>query len=91
VWAPSKRQHHPNTAYGSIGTRPAMSELFPKITVPTLILKADADAATRQENEKVAALLAKGKIVHIDGAGHNVRRDRKPETVAALRTFLKGL
>lgn len=91
VWAPSKRQHHPNTAYGSIGTRPAMSELFTRITVPTLILKADADAAARQENEKVTALLAKGKIVHIDGAGHNVRRDRKAETVAALRAFLKGL
>lgn len=91
IWAPSKRLHHPNTGYSSIGTRPAMSELFPKIPVPTLILKADADAAGRAENEKVTALLANGEIVHIDGAGHNVRRDRKAETVAALKSFLKKL
>lgn len=91
VWAPSKRMHHPNTAYGSLGARPAMSELFPKITAPTLILKADADATVRTENEKVASLLPKGKIVHIGGAGHNVRRDREAETVAALKAFLQGL
>ncbi len=91
VWAPSKRLHHPNTAYASVGARPAMGELFPKIAAPTLILKADADAAVRAENEKVAALLPKGKIVHIPGAGHNVRRDRKADTVAALKTFLAGL
>ena len=91
VWAPSKRMHHPNTAYANVGARPAMGELFLKITAPTLILKADADAAVRAENEKVAALLPKGQIVHIRGAGHNVRRDRKADTVAALRTFLTGL
>ncbi|MDZ7639707.1 MAG: alpha/beta hydrolase [Bryobacterales bacterium] len=91
IWAPSKRMHHPNTAFGNLGSRPAMSELFEKITAPTLILKADADATARAENEKVAAMLAKGKIVHIDGAGHNVRRDRKAETVAALKAFLKGV
>ncbi|MCC7341679.1 MAG: alpha/beta hydrolase [Bryobacterales bacterium] len=91
IWAPSKHLHHPNTAYASVGARPAMSELFPKMTAPVLILKADADAAVRAENGKVAALLPNGKIVHIDGAGHNVRRDRKAETVAALRAFLRGL
>ena len=91
VWAPSKHMHHPNTAYASLGARPEMSGLFPKITAATLILKADADAAVRAENEKVAALLPNGKIVHIRGAGHNLRRDRKADTVAALKTFLAGL
>ena len=91
IWAPSKRLHHPNTAYGNIGSRPAMSELFTKITVPTLIIKADASGEVKAENEKVAGLLPHGKIVHIAGAGHNVRRDRKAETVAALKSFLKGL
>ena len=91
IWAPSKRLHHPNTAYSNIGSRPAMSELFPQITVPTLIIKADASGEVKTENEKVAGLLPHGKIVHIAGAGHNVRRDRKTETVAALKSFLKGL
>ena len=90
-WAPSKRQHHPNTALGSIGARPRNADLFPKITAPTLILKADAQGDLRQENEKTAALLAKGKIVHIEGAAHNVRRDEKQKALETLRAFLAGL
>ena len=41
-WAPSKRRHHPATALIGFGGRPAVKDLFAKITVPTLILKADA-------------------------------------------------
>ena len=33
-----------------------MSELFPKIAAPTLILKADADEAVKKQNEQVAGL-----------------------------------
>ena len=44
-WARSKRLYHPNLAYRSTGERPAMSDLFLKITAPTLILKADAELA----------------------------------------------
>lgn len=89
TWAPSKRRHHPDTALGpGAGTRPAMSDLFAKITAPTLILKADAQGELRQQNEKVAAILQRGQIVHIEGAGHNVRRDEKQRTLAALKPFL---
>ncbi len=91
TWAPSKRMHHPNTVMGSAAMRPAMSELFPRITAPTLILKADTPQAGRATEKETAALLAKGKLVYIAGAGHNVRRDRKAETIATLRDFLKGL
>lgn len=90
-WAPSKRRHHPDTALVSLGTRPPMSELFTKITAPTLILKADTQGELRKQNEEVARLLKNGKIVHIEGAGHNVRRDQKPRTVAVLREFFAGL
>jgi pimeloyl-ACP methyl ester carboxylesterase len=89
IWAPSKRRHHPDTALGrGIAARPPIAELFAKITAPTLILKADAQADLRQENERVAAILKHGQIVHIEGAGHNVRRDEKQRTLAALRPFL---
>ncbi len=30
----------------------------------------------------------KGKIVHITGAGHNVRRENKAQTLEVLRAFL---
>jgi pimeloyl-ACP methyl ester carboxylesterase len=89
IWAPSKRRHHPDTAAGpGVGARPAMADLFARITAPTLILKADAQGDVRLQNEKVAAVLKHGEIVHIEGAGHNVRRDQKERTLAALRPFL---
>ena len=90
-WAPSKRRHHPNTALGSLGNRPPITELFPKIIYPTLILKADAQGEVRKQNEEVARLLKNGRIVHIEGAGHNVRRDQKQRTLDALKPFLAGL
>jgi pimeloyl-ACP methyl ester carboxylesterase len=89
-WAPSKRRHHPDTALISTARRPPMSELFPKIIAPTLILKADADDALKKQNEQVTALLKSGKIVHIKGAGHNVRREGKEETIQVLKAFLSG-
>ena len=61
-WAPSKRLYHPNLAYRSLGERPAMSDLFAKITAPTLILKADAEGDDRKKNEEVAGILKNGKI-----------------------------
>jgi pimeloyl-ACP methyl ester carboxylesterase len=89
IWAPSKRRHHPYTALGrGVGARPPMSELFAKITVPTLILKADAPPDVRRQNEQVAGILKHGQIVHIDGAGHNVRREEKQRALAALKPFL---
>jgi pimeloyl-ACP methyl ester carboxylesterase len=90
LWAPSKRRHHPNTALISTANRPPMRDLFPKITAPTLILKADADDALKKENEHIASLLKSGKIVHIKGAGHNVRREGKEETIRVMKAFLSG-
>jgi pimeloyl-ACP methyl ester carboxylesterase len=87
-WAPSKRRHHPGTATIGTGARPPMTELFVKITAPTLILKADAQGDLRKQDEDVAAKLPKGKIVHIEGAGHNVRRENKTQTLEVLRAFL---
>ena len=91
TWAPSKRRHHPDTALVNNGRRPPMSELFPKIAAPTLILKADAEDALKKQNEDVANLLSSGRIVHITGAGHNVRREGREQTLQVLNAFLAGL
>ena len=68
-----------------------MSELFTKITAPTLILKADDQGELRKQNVKVSAILKNGKIVHIKGAKHNVRRDQKQRLLKALKEFLGQL
>jgi pimeloyl-ACP methyl ester carboxylesterase len=89
-WAPSNRRHHPDTALVNNAKRPPMSDLLPRIAAPTLILKADADDALKKQNEQVAGLLKKGQIVHIKGAGHNVRREGKEETIRVMKGFLSG-
>ena len=90
-WAPSKRLHHPDTAIRNNGDRPSVSELFKQITVPTLILKADAEDEVKKQNEAIAGLLKHGKIVHVEGAKHNVRRDQKERLLVALNAFLSEL
>ena len=89
-WAPSKRRHHPATVTTVPSTLPPISELFVKITAPTLILKADAQGDLRKQNEEVASRLPRGKIVHIEGAGHNVRRENKAQTIEVMKAFLSG-
>jgi pimeloyl-ACP methyl ester carboxylesterase len=64
---------------------------YPNIIAPTLILKADADKDSRQEHLKVAELLPNGKLIHIDGTSHLVRKDRPAETEREIRIFLDGL
>ena len=89
-WAPSKRRHHPGTVQNVPSTLPPVGELFTKITAPTLILKADAQGDLRKQNEDIASRLPKGRIVHIEGAGHNVRRENKTQTIEVMKAFLSG-
>jgi pimeloyl-ACP methyl ester carboxylesterase len=83
------RLQHPNTALEKQSSRPPLRDLLPRITIPTLIVEADAQGELRKRNEEAAALLPKGTIVHINGAGHNLRRDNPQQTVSAIRNFLE--
>jgi pimeloyl-ACP methyl ester carboxylesterase len=89
-WAPSKRRHHPATVASVPSALPPLGELFPKITAPTLIVKADAQGDLRKQNEEIARRLPRGKVVHIEGAGHNVRRENKAQTIEVMKAFLGG-
>ena len=59
--------------------------------MPTLVLKADAEEEEREKHREIAGVLANGKLVHIDGAGHVIRADRPVETEQQIRDFLAGL
>jgi hypothetical protein len=50
-----------------------------------------AQGDERKKNEEVAKLLKNGKIVHVEGARHNVRRDQKARLLKALKAFLSAL
>ena len=66
-------------------------EALSRIQVPALILKADAAPEARQANEEAARAMQKGRLVHIDGAGHNLHHDDLERTVEVLTGFLSGL
>ncbi|MCC7157284.1 MAG: alpha/beta hydrolase [Bryobacterales bacterium] len=90
-WAPSKQRHHPNTVFSSPAERPATRDMFKTISAPVLILKADAPADVQAKNEEVTKILKAGRIVHITGAGHNVRRENKAQTIEVMRAFLASV
>lgn len=93
-WALSKKQYH--GAY-SDEARQAMSgpmatgDALAKIPVPALILKADASPEARVADQEMAKVMQKGKLVHIDGGGHNLHHDELKRTVEVLTEFLSAL
>ncbi len=93
-WALSKKQYHgPYSAtqmQAMTGTM-QIGDSLSKITAPALILKADAPPDIRKRNEEAASVIKHGKLVHIDGAGHNLHHDQRQRTVEALRSFLSTL
>lgn len=68
--------------------RADLSARYAEIMVPTLLLKADADPQERQRHGQIVSQLDDGQIVHIDGAGHSVRRDEPGQTAYHLGRFL---
>jgi pimeloyl-ACP methyl ester carboxylesterase len=91
-WAVSKRLFHGSYQSGAhmpMGGNTA--ETLAKITAPALILKADAPPETRKANDEAAKVMKNGKLVHIDGAAHNLHHDQRQRTVKEINSFLKGL
>ena len=93
-WAFSKKQYHgpytPEQAQAMTGTM-STADALAKIDVPSLILKADAKPDIRKANEEAARVMQKGKLVHIEGAGHNLHHDKLSQTVEVLTEFLQRL
>ena len=92
-WAESKHLVHPNVIdillQGGFGNP---RTLFPKITAPTLILKADTDNPDyRQRHLDAAKLLPNGKLIHIKDSGHLIRNDQPAITEQEIRNFLNNL
>ena len=93
-WALSKKQYHgaytlqeSQAMSGTMRTKDALS----KIPVPSLVLKADATPEVRKANEEAVKNLPRVKLVHIDGAGHNLHHDELQRTVKELNEFFSKL
>jgi len=93
-WALSKKQYHgayTPEAGEVMSSVMRVGDSLAKITVPALILKADAAPDVRKFNEEAARVIQHGKLVHIDGAGHNLHHDDLKRTVEVLNEFLSTL
>jgi pimeloyl-ACP methyl ester carboxylesterase len=93
-WALSKKQYHgayTTEAQDVMSGVMRVGDSLSKITVPALILKADAAPDVRQFNEEAARVMQRGKLVHIDDAGHNLHHDDLKRTVEVLNEFLSTL
>jgi pimeloyl-ACP methyl ester carboxylesterase len=93
-WALSKKQYHgpytPAQSRAMQGTM-ATGDSLAKIPTPALILKADTSPEGRKANDEGASVMQKGKLIHIDGAAHNLHHDQRKRTVDELTAFLKTL
>jgi pimeloyl-ACP methyl ester carboxylesterase len=90
-WALSKKQYHgpyTNEAWQAMSGTMRTEDAMAKIQAPAIILKADASPEVRKTNEEAARVMQKGKLVHIDGAGHNLHHDQLGRTVELLKAFL---
>jgi hypothetical protein len=93
----AKQQQHQNCPAWSSRRgpvpQPSAEELLGRITVPVLILKQDEQGETRARSIAVAANMRQpaSKLVHVEGAGHNVRRDQKERALAVLLPFLSAI
>ncbi|TJZ54772.1 alpha/beta hydrolase [Sphingobacterium olei] len=93
-WALSKKQYHgPYTSQAAQAMTATMNigNALSRIEVPAIILKADASAEVREKNEDAAAAMPKGKLVHIDGGGHNLHHDKLERTTEVIEEFLSTL
>jgi N-formylmaleamate deformylase len=86
-WADSKVQTKPQIAETVINL-PYLRNEWPKMTVPTLILKADADEKTKQEELDAVKGAPNVTLVHIPGTGHLVHLEKPEASMTELRKFL---
>ena len=86
-WADSKMQFKPQIL-DSVLTIPPLMPYLSKVTIPTLILKADANDAVRKMEIDAVSTQHNIIIYHVRGAGHLVHLERPEESLAVLNEFL---
>lgn len=90
-WALSKKQYHgpfTDEAWKAMHGVMKTGNSLERITVKSLILKADNSPEGRKANNEAVKGLERVKLVHIDGAGHNPHHDELEQTLTEIKGFL---
>ncbi len=93
-WALSKKQYHgaySRETFAVMSGAMRIGESLKKISVPALILKADASPDDRKAHQATASVMQHGKTVHIDNAGHNLHHDQLIQTFEGLSQFMSAI
>lgn len=93
-WAHAKRQVSLNVFDFESSLRAPWQETAARVTCPALLITADVAAGaivTPEVANEAARLMPKGRVVHIPGAGHNIRREQFARYLEAVRGFLSAL
>ncbi len=90
-WAIAKTQVSPTVIDYVAAERSTWQQIVPQITCPILLIRGDVkkeaivDEAVAQA---VASAWRVGRVAHVPGAGHNIRREGFEPYMAAVRAFL---
>lgn len=90
-WALSKKQYHGGYTPEQFAVMSGVMQVgdsLARITAPAIVLKADTSPEGRAANERAASVIQKGRLVHIDNAGHNVHHDQLDRVVEEITKFL---
>lgn len=93
-WADSKLQFNPVFMGGLRQRSPRWQDAAQPIAVPALLITGDPEQGaivTPDVAAEATALNPHISVVHLAGAGHNIRRERFDGFLAAVRTFLAGV
>ncbi len=93
-WAVSKKQFDPNFMQALNPARSDWREVARAIDCPTLLITADVErgsiVSADMANQAVA-LNSRIQVVHLPGAGHNIRREQYDGYMQVVRQFLQRL
>jgi pimeloyl-ACP methyl ester carboxylesterase len=90
-WARSKQQLSPHALGLGARERAHWTEIVPKITCPTLLLTGDPTRGAIVSAETARQVAERNplvEVVQLEGAGHNIRRERFDGYVEAVTRFL---
>jgi N-formylmaleamate deformylase len=90
-WIVAKQQVSPEVTQSITAARQPWPQVCGKIACPALLITADVTEGaivTPEVAVEAGKLLRQGRVVHIAGAGHNIRRDQFAAYMMAVREFL---
>jgi N-formylmaleamate deformylase len=91
AWSEAKHQVNPNVVEYIDDSFERWADLVPRIDCPTLLVTGAPELGgivTPEVAAQVAEMNKQITVVHIPGAGHNVRRDQLDAYVAVVKRFL---